>query len=126
MNSGRLDVIEVLEKEREYHLEQVKRINMALAALKGQVTKAEDNRPESRRIEWTTEIVRLFDTGEELDLEQVRQALANRGTPEALEPRFRNTVYTTLMRKVQDKTLTKTGRAYRKGGGASVEEAPQK
>jgi hypothetical protein len=126
--SGRPDVIEVLKKERDYHMEQVKRINMALAVLEGEVTRTTDDKPETRKIEWTAEILKLFDEFEQLDFEQARNKLAERGVPEGLESRYRNTIYTTLKRKVDEGVLVKgANKVYsRKGGGASIGSDPPK
>lgn len=120
--SGRPDVIEVLKRERDYHMEQLKRINMALAVLEGEVTGNIDDKPEKRKIEWTAEIIKLFDECDRLDFDQVRQKLAERGVTEAVENRYRNTVYTTLKRKVDENVLSKgaDGCYSKKGGDAGV------
>ena len=109
MTEKRTDIVSLLEKEREYHLDQVKRINIALQALTGTVTTDKPCQPKAHNIGWAASIENLFDqTSEWLDLQQIRDKLAENGLPEALDDKNRNTIYSTLIRKVnKTKTLEK-------------------
>jgi hypothetical protein len=109
MPTERPDIITVLEKEKAYHLEQVKRINLALAALKGQTIATEESGPQRQALPWAAKIDKLFESTDDwLTLDDVRDRLAEMGLPEALEKDHRNTVYSTLHRKVtKTKTLEK-------------------
>ena len=111
MTGKRPDVITMLEKEREYHLDQVKRINIALAALTGATTTTE--KPAAQKtynVGWAAAIDALFESTDEwLDLQQIRNKLAENGLPGAIEDKNRNTVYSTLIRKAtKTKTLEKS------------------
>jgi hypothetical protein len=119
MTDDRPDIITVLEKEKEYYLEQVKRINLALSALTGDATTPDDQPKTKKTISWAAKIDEIFNnTDEWLTLEEVRQRLSEMGLTEAIEKEYRNTVYSTLHRKAtQTKVLEKDedGR-YRKKG----------
>lgn len=104
MSTERPDVIEVLEKEKTYHLEQVKKINLALAALKGETASPSETEQPRQSLPWAAKIDELFDSTDEwMTLEEVREKLAEMGIPEALEKDYRNTVYSTLHRKATKK-----------------------
>lgn len=119
MAEDRPDIITVLEKEKEYHLEQVKRINLALSALTGETTTPDDQPKTRKTLSWASKIDEIFNkTDEWLTLEEVRQRLSEMGLTEAIEQEYRNTVYSTLHRKAtKTKVLEKDeeGR-YRKRG----------
>lgn len=109
MPTERPDIITVLEKEKAYHLEQVKRINLALAALTGETIPSDDGGLQRQTPPWAQKIDELFESTDEwLTLDEVRNRLAEMGLPEALEKDHRNTVYSTLHRKSKTtKTLEK-------------------
>ena len=109
MPDDRPDVIKMLKKEREYHLEQVKRINIALSALEGGTTIDSSGETAPRSIGWSAAIDKLFrETDEWLTLNDVRKQLSESGIPEAIDKKNRNTIYSTLIRKVnKTKTLVK-------------------
>jgi hypothetical protein len=103
------DVIKMLEKEKAYHLDKVKRINLALAALKGQMMDPEESGPQRQTLSWAAKIDELFESTDEwMSLKDVKNRLAEMGIPEALEKEHRNTIYSTLHRKVKKtKTIEK-------------------
>ena len=72
MNKTRPDVIRILEIEKRYHADQIKRINVAIAALKGDVDVEEATRQEKspqkapKQTQWTTEIKDIFENNDVL------------------------------------------------------------
>ena len=121
MKTNRPDVIEVLEREKEYYLDQIKRINIALSALRGESIETKTDTTPTRKIEWTAEIVKLFDEYDELNLKQVREKLSEKGITEALDEKYRSTINTTLNRKAKDGILFKT----ENGGYRKRHEKPE-
>lgn len=111
MDAESTDVIELLEKKRKYHVEQLRRINVALAALKGEtdvVSKAKAS--STKAIPWTAEVMKVFNEADKpLSLKQVCQKLAERGIREALDNKHRPTIYSTLDRGVKKEELEKAG-----------------
>ena len=91
MNKTRPDVIEILEIEKRYHADQIKRINVAIAALKGDVNVEETTRQEKspqktpKQIQWTAEIKDIFKNNDVLTPEEV--ALTKAFNPKAFESR---------------------------------------
>lgn len=117
MGTNRPDIIELLELEKEFYAEQIRRVNIALAALRGETHTTEPTSTsvsttttqQSRKVKWKAEITKIYDTGVELDLEKLRNRLAENGFAEALSPRGKNAVYSTISRLTTDGALTKTG-----------------
>ena len=107
MENSRPTIIEMLEQEKGHYLEQLRRINIALDALRGD-TKVESNNVPKRRIPWSEEISGIFKHNDHLAMKDIRNTLAERGYPEATENRMKATVYQTLMRKVKQGELQKT------------------
>ena len=117
MSNERPDVIEVLEGERKYYIEQLRRINVALATLKGEKDFVpEVQQSSSKAIPWTAEVMKIFEQADTpLNLKQVRQRLAEEGIGEALNKKHQSTIYSTLMRGVKNENLEKVGHGlYRK------------
>lgn len=110
MGTTRLDITEILEREKEYYTEQIQRINTALAALKGELVNVETtSKPKkTRTVQWTAEIKKLFDTGIEGTTEQLRNKLAEKGIVEALEDSGKNSVYSIVSRLSLGGYLEKT------------------
>ena len=61
MTKPRPDVLEILELEKEYHAVQIRRISMAITALKGEVPIKETTQPEQPSQKTTEPVV--FNTG---------------------------------------------------------------
>lgn len=118
MNKSRPDVIQLLNLEKEYHAEQLRRIDVALAALKGEVVKSEASTPitnKKRTIKWAEEIRTIFDTGVEINLKELRDTLVENGIPEAIQPSGKNAVYSTVSRLKSRGVLERTNNGkYRK------------
>ena len=111
MNKSRPDVIEVLNLEKEYHVEQLRRINIALAALKGEDVKNDTDvsKPKRKRsIKWAAEIRNIFDTDLELNLKELRSKLVEKGVPEAMDDSGKNAVYSTVSRLKNREYLERT------------------
>lgn len=124
----RPDVIELLEKEKEYHLLQVKRINLAISALKQKddsITNSNKQDPDGKTIQWTRLIKDLFNkTNEELGLEQIQDELASIGYPEAKSQGGRNAIYTTISRLIRNYNFLEksdNGRYKRKDGLTGID-----
>ncbi len=108
MDGKRLDVVEVLKREKEYYLEQIKRINIALDAL---TTESTNNKigqtggapKRSRRVKWMHEVEGLFGSYDELSIDDIQKKLIEKGIPEANTPGGRNSINTTLVRLDRDK-----------------------
>ena len=117
MDSKRPSVLELLEQEKEHHLEQIRRLNIAITALKDDGNQSSGNARRKRRVSWSQEIDKLFsDTSLELRLSEVQTKLAERGYPEARDKKMKPTIYQTLARKVKANTFGKTenGKYYKK------------
>lgn len=123
MTRQRPDVIDLLKKEREYHLEQVQRINNALAAFEGELTKTNLGSSKSvskaHKIQWTAPAREVFDTGVEITTEQLREKLAEKGIVEALDDSYKNSIYATVSRLAKSGYIEKTENGtYRKSSKA--------
>ena len=110
MRTTRPDITEILEREKEYYAEQIRRINNALAALKGDLVNTETTtKPKkTRTVQWTAEIKELFDAGIEVTTDELRNKLAEKGIVEALESSGKNSVYATVSRLSSGGYLEKT------------------
>jgi len=110
MNFENLDVVELLEKKQEHHLEQLKRIKLALAALKGDVKPSKSNVAIHPKTPWTEKVMELLDKNNEgMNLDQILNDLAEGGIVEALDPKNRQTIYSTLSRGLKKGVLEKVG-----------------
>ena len=110
MNLENLDVVELLEKKQAYHLEQLKRIKLALAALKGDVKPNKSSTISQPKIPWTEKVMELLKKSDEgMSLDQIRSGLADEGLSEALDAKNRPTIYSTLSRGLKNGVLEKVG-----------------
>ena len=104
MDKARPDVIEILEMEKKYHADQIRRINIAIAALMGKPSVEEialqEQSPQkpTRPIRWTVEIKNLFDDNDVLTIEQARNKLIEKGIVEAMTKSGKNSIYATFSR----------------------------
>ena len=112
MKSQRPDVIELLEIERDWHKEQIQRIDIALAALRGETIETKRKEITVKTIPWASEITKVFKEHNDLELKDVRNKLAENGIPEALEKKYNPTIYQTLVRKVKQGELEKVNGRY--------------
>ena len=102
-----MDVLELLEKEKEYHLNQVEKINRAISAYKGDEVGVSRNynkkELDSKPVPWTKLIKGLFNrTGEEFNLEQIQDEIARIGYQEAKTQAGKNAIYTTISRLINN------------------------
>ena len=111
MNNEDMDIVRLLEKRQKYHADQLQRVNIALAALKGQTGVTDDIIGKATEpTQWTANIMAIFDeSNNALTLPDVRNKLAEKGISEALNERTRGTISNTLMRLVKNKKLEKAG-----------------
>ena len=114
MSNQRPDVVELLEAEKAYYLDQIRRINIALGALRGEAKTQGEPVAEKRQIKWKKEILNLFNEFDELTIGDVCQRLAEKGISEALDKKYRNTIGNTTNRLKADGQLEKNGKFYRK------------
>lgn len=105
----RPDVLEMLEREKRWYLDEIRRINRAIAAVKEDQGSTDS---EAARIPWKKKIKEVMAEREPLTMKQVRDLLAENGIPEAVERKYKPTVYSTLMRMVKQGELTKADGAY--------------
>jgi hypothetical protein len=109
MPNNRPDVIELLENEKRYHSEQLKRIDIALAALRGETIPIEQDNQGAKRSEsipWSSAVEKVFkDNDKWLSIEDVQKKLSENGILEVSGSRKRSILYSTLMRKVKSQFL---------------------
>lgn len=104
MNNTRPDVIEILELEKKYHADQIRRINVAIAALKGNVSieettpKEQPQQKKPRSVQWTSEIKDIFESNDVFTPEEVRDRLVEKGIVEAMSNQGKNSIYSTFSR----------------------------
>ena len=119
MSTTRPDVIEILEMEKKYHADQIRRINVAIAALKGNIiegglkveaTAHQEQPPQktTKPIQWTAEIKAIFDNNDILSIEQARNKLVEKGIVEAMTDSGKNSIYATFSRLNKSGYLKKT------------------
>jgi hypothetical protein len=109
MDTSRPDIIQLLEQEKKYYLEQIKRVNIAISALRGDVTtpSAKDDIIKKDSIPWTKEILRVFDYYNNLTMDDICNKIAENGIPEALDKSNRNTIQALVHRQVAKHNLIK-------------------
>jgi hypothetical protein len=117
MSKQRPDVIELLEAEKAYYLDQIRRINIALGALKSEAKPQGEVVVEKRQIKWRKEILNLFNEFDGLSIGDVCQKLAEKGISEALDKKYRNTIGNTTNRLKTEGKLEKMGKLYQKRKG---------
>ena len=125
MGKARPDLIEVLEGELKWYIEQTQRIRVALAALKGERAKssAEISGEPAVKIPWTAMVIEIFDESDDtLNLDEVRKRLAEKGIAEALDDKHRATIYSTLIRGVKIGKLEKVEHGKYRKKKSKVEE----
>lgn len=111
MAKSRPDVLEILEIEKEYHADQIRRINVAIAALKGEVTVKDASQPKqtpqksTKPVQWTSEIKSIFNNGGVYTIEEVRDKLIEKGIVEAMEDSGKNSIYSTFSRLKKSEIL---------------------
>ena len=104
-------IVEVLEEQRRFHQEQLRLIEIALAAIEaggeiGAKTAAENgakarqsNRVSKHRIQWTKEIERFLDDYDDFIIMDLQRDLAEkRGIASAMTIQGRNVINNTLNR----------------------------
>ena len=106
MSNNRPDVIELLENEKKYHSEQLKRIDIALAALRGETIPAkqetQDTKP-STSIPWSSAVEKVFKENDGwLSIENIQRKLSEHGVVEVFDSSKRSILYSTLIRKVRN------------------------
>jgi len=104
MSKTRPNVVEILEMEKKYHADQIRRINVAIAALRGDANVEETTHYEqtpqkpTKSIQWTSEIKEIFDSNDILSIEQTRDKLVEKGIVEAMSKSGKNAIYSTFSR----------------------------
>ena len=103
-----IDVVQVLEEKKAYHLDQIKRINMALGALQGEPDGTLHLKVKPRRVQWVKEIKGILIDYERLTPIEIRNKLAEKGITQALDDNNKSSIYATLSRLVSKGHLVKT------------------
>jgi len=125
----RPDVIELLEKEKEYHLLQIKRINLAISALKSEEPSG-NNINKQKTVPWTKLIKDIIAQEEgAVSIDRIQDKIISFGYNEANKQSGKNAINTTLSRLVNVYDYlekTEDGKYRRKHGGkeAKVEMFP--
>lgn len=101
----RLDVVEILTREKEFYIEQVKRINIALAALtnpggQNQTVPLLGKPKQSRKVKWMAEAEKIFETNANVSVDFIQKKMVEKGIMQASSPGGRNAINTTLTRLV--------------------------
>jgi len=109
----RLDAVETLEREKEFYLDQIRRINVALSALKGEITQGvaietKTIHKRKNKTSWKQEIVNLFHSYNELSKNEIQQKLVENGIVEAEGTKGKNAINTTLKRMIDKGGLVLT------------------
>lgn len=108
MDTNGIDIIKVLKEKKVHFLEQIRRIDIALDALEGEMSNKDSSVIVPKRIKWAAEIRNIL-TGEEgLTPAGIRQKLAEKGITKALDNNYSSSIYATLSRLVTTKELMKT------------------
>jgi hypothetical protein len=107
MDTNRPDIIQLLEQEKKFYLEQIKRVNIAISALKGDVSPSNDASIKKEGISWTKEILKVFEKYKNLTIDEICNKIAENGTPEALDKTNRNTIQALVHRQVAKHRLIK-------------------
>ena len=102
------EIVKVLESQRRFHLEQLRLIEIALAAIAaagGDVSKPAPHAPaksgdvKKHRIQWTREIGRLLDEYDDFTFMDIQNGLAEkRGIAAAMTIQGQNVIHNTLNR----------------------------
>jgi len=101
------DVLTTLKKKKEFYLEEVSKINKAIAV----ITK-KDTAVSPRRVKWGDVVMEVFEDQDKevlYSLAYVRQELASRGYPEALDEKKKAAIFDALKRLVARGILGKDG-----------------
>ena len=122
MTEQRPNIINLLEKEKGYYAEQIRRINVALTALKGEEKAEQEKESKQPRkvVQWKKEVSKVFKEYDELTLNEVCDKLVEKGISEALDKKYKNTILSTLRRMQIKGKLEKIGKRYQKKSRAST------
>ena len=100
----RLDVVEILVQEKEFYIEQIERINVALAALGSLGEKSRsvlrENPKQSRKVKWMAETEKIFETNASVSVDLIQKKMIEKGITQADSTGGRNAINTTLTRLV--------------------------
>jgi len=111
MATQRKDVVQLLSEEKAYHIEQIKRINMALDVLKRNITTLTSlnikKRVRSKTILWMAELTELFNENIKLSIDDICDKLTKKGFTEVLEKR--SSIYATISKMVKKGVIKKIG-----------------
>lgn len=108
MDSQRPDPVKALEEAKKWYLEEIKRINNALSALKGEVAEPKLRQRISKKIPWGSKIEKVFIDNGEMTVDEIRNKLAENGITQALDDESKNTIYATLARQTKQGILERT------------------
>ena len=107
MDNNKPDILETLEKERRWHTEQIKRIDLAITALNSKSLEKEPVKLPTEKVPWAAEISNLFKEFNTLTMKGIREKLAAKGYPQALQRSYNPTIFATVQRKVKQGEIVK-------------------
>ena len=108
-------VLEQLKKQRDFYRQQIKDIEVAIAALQPKGNGQQADSPPAqehatrKRIPWKKLVIDLIEPMNHFSIETVQDMLAAKGYPEAKTTSGRNSINTTLARLVENKELERVG-----------------
>lgn len=100
------DILKMLGDQLQFHETEIQKIKNAILAYKGEVEKIEKVATvttQQRNVKWTAEIEKIFETKNNLTVNEVKQALIKNGIEQAKDARGRSSIMTTLTRMVDRK-----------------------
>ncbi|MFC1533578.1 hypothetical protein ACFL7M_09470 [Thermodesulfobacteriota bacterium] len=107
MENKDIDIIQLLNDKKSYHLEQIERINIAIGALQGKPEKSQNMKISPPRVSWTKEILKTVNENNGLTPVEIRNKIAERGITQALDDNYSSSVYATLSRLTSNGKIKK-------------------
>ncbi len=104
MNDKGMDIVGLLKQRKATLLNELKRIDIALDALTGELGPKKSTQS---RIAWAEEVRKVLRSGELLSVQDIRSRLAQQGITKALDNNYASSVYATLSRMVSKGKITK-------------------
>jgi hypothetical protein len=108
------NIIDILRREYDYHMDQAKRIK-AMLEIAGQPKhllpqSALTSAPQKQKVQWKAEILKLFKVHGEINTSELPIKLSEKGIYQAGTKRGLGIIYSTLSRMAKDGILEKVSR----------------
>jgi hypothetical protein len=112
MESDKSNILKLMELELEQRKKDVRRLEKAIAAYKGEetpTTRLKKPKTTTRKgVKWTSLILKLFGSDAQYTFDEICETLVQEGIPQAGEARGRSAINTTLSRLTGKGRLKKT------------------